>query len=159
MSGKTRKIVSILLVTALVATLAWIWGNSLQNNAVSQEKSTDIVEVVPSVKKTPEARNLADYYVRKLAHLLEFFILGVELLGLTLIRSGQGRVRLTSVVTALFFGLLTALTDETIQAFNDRNSSVADVWLDFAGIVLGAGILLGFVLCWMKGKRKNRRNQ
>ncbi len=43
-------------------------------------------------------------------------------------------------------GVLTALTDETIQIFSaGRSSQVTDVWLDFAGVL--AGILVGLV-CW-----------
>ena len=35
-------------------------------------------------------------------------------------------------------GLLTALTDETIQMFSDgRSSQLTDVWLDFSGVCSG----------------------
>ena len=42
-------------------------------------------------------------------------------------------------------GLLTAVTDETIQRYvAGRSSQVTDVWIDFAGVV--AGMLVSLVL-------------
>ena len=42
-------------------------------------------------------------------------------------------------------GVLTALTDETIQLFSDgRSGQVTDVWLDSAGVL--TGILVAIVL-------------
>ena len=41
----------------------------------------------------------------------------------------------------LFLCLLTALTDETIQLFvPGRSGELRDVWIDFAGGVLGCGV-------------------
>ena len=57
-------------------------------------------------------------------------------------------------------GLLTALTDETIQMFSDgRSSQLTDVWLDFSGVM--AGILVGLFclalcrMCWLLYKHRN----
>ena len=45
----------------------------------------------------------------------------------------------------LLAGLMTALTDETIQLFSlGRSSQVTDVWIDFAGVVTGT--LLAFLV-------------
>ena len=45
----------------------------------------------------------------------------------------------------LLAGLMTALTDETIQLFSPgRSSQVTDVWIDFAGVVTGT--LLAFLV-------------
>ena len=40
-------------------------------------------------------------------------------------------------VCACLLGLLAAFLDETLQLFSGRGSMVADVWLDFAGVVCG----------------------
>ena len=57
-------------------------------------------------------------------------------------------------------GLLTALTDETIQMFSDgRSSQLTDVWLDLSGAM--AGILVGLFclalcrMCWLLYKHRN----
>ena len=55
-------------------------------------------------------------------------------------------------------GLLTALTDETIQRFYaGRGSSVTDVWIDFAGVL--CGMAAAFVLTQLLGAllRRPRR--
>ena len=45
----------------------------------------------------------------------------------------------------VILGLMTALTDETIQLFSlGRSSQVTDVWIDFAGVVTGT--LLAFLV-------------
>ena len=42
-------------------------------------------------------------------------------------------------------GLLTALTDETIQLFvPGRSGQVTDIWIDFSGVM--TGLLVGFIL-------------
>ena len=55
-------------------------------------------------------------------------------------------------------GLLTALTDETIQIFSPgRSSQVTDVWLDSAGVL--AGILTALVLMALCRLLFNHRNK
>ena len=58
-------------------------------------------------------------------------------------------------------GLLTALTDETIQLFSPgRSSQVLDVWLDFVGVL--AGLLVGLfllALCRMCALLYKHRNE
>ena len=80
--------------------------------------------------------------MRKLAHFTEFAVLGALLLLLT---AAAFRVRLQSVVNCLFFLLLAALTDETIQIFTGRGPQVQDVWLDFAGGAAGLLVMLALV--------------
>ena len=55
-------------------------------------------------------------------------------------------------------GVLTALTDETIQIFSPgRSSQVTDVWLDSAGVL--AGILTALVLMALCRLLFNHRNK
>ena len=64
----------------------------------------------------------------------------------------------------LFFGLLTAVIDETIQLYvPGRSSSVKDVLLDFSGVLTGLFIalliLLFFRLCRLALRGLERENE
>lgn len=63
---------------------------------------------------------------------------------------GAGAVR---AICACLLGLLAAFLDETLQLFSGRGSMVADVWLDFAGVVFGVAVItLGR---WIAGQMKD----
>lgn len=81
------------------------------------------------------------FLVRKAAHFTEFFVLG----GLLAARSCERRKKPWA---ELLCAALAALTDETIQCFTGRSSSVLDVWLDLGGA--GAGVL---TVLWRIQKR------
>lgn len=73
--------------------------------------------------------------VRKSAHITEFAIHAVLLSGCF---TGKFRKR---IIYILFFGLLTACTDEFIQLFSEgRAGLVTDIFIDFGGTVMGTGI-------------------
>ena len=70
---------------------------------------------------------ISEHILRKAAHFTEFGVLGV--LGTVCF----GMYGLKPLYPA-FAGLLTALTDETLQLFSPgRSAHVTDVWIDFAG--------------------------
>ncbi|MBQ5687321.1 MAG: VanZ family protein [Ruminococcus sp.] len=61
-------------------------------------------------------------------------------------------------VQVLFAGLSAALIDETIQLFIEgRAGMIADVWIDFAGVVTGALLLLAFYAVYRRTKRFIRK--
>ncbi len=65
---------------------------------------------------------------------------------------------LRHITVPMLAGVLTALTDETIQLFSEgRSSQVTDVWLDSAGVLVGILIALVFMaLCRMLFHRCNK---
>lgn len=139
-----KRIGTVLLLLAILAALAFIWGNSLESAVESSLKSGRVRELIePLLELLVGQGNVTDRMVRKLAHLTEFAVLGALLLLLT----AAFRVRLQSVLNCQFFLLLAALTDETIQLFTGRGSQVRDVWLDFAGGT--AGLLAMLLLLWL----------
>lgn len=125
----------ILWVTVLVLWCAYIFSNSLTTAERSSEKSQSVLETVEQIiKQYDEDAELSHHFVRKAAHFIEFFVLGtlLSLFPSVWSLSGKGYPLYTS-----FVGLVIALTDETLQLFvKGRESSVADVWLDFSAVIV-----------------------
>ena len=129
------------LTGLIILALAFIWGNSL----LPPEASWAVSEAVKSLLLAlfplgggagGEGTGLLGFLVRKGAHFTEFALLGALL---------AARQRgLPGARTAPLLGsLLAALTDESIQYFTGRTSSVFDVWLDFAGAAAGMALAGG----------------
>lgn len=117
-----------ILVTLLILTLAFIWGNSLFTREYSTYESSFAVRIL---EKIFGEGNVSEHFVRKLAHFSEFAVLGIELCALS------GRFPL-----AVAHGLFAAVTDESLQLITDRSAEVVDILLDFSGVVFGALIIL-----------------
>ena len=81
------------------------------------------------------ADRLTMHIVRKLAHFCEYMLEGFLLM---LCMRVYSRHPLRHITVPMLGGVLTALTDETIQLFSEgRSSQVTDVWLDSAGVLAG----------------------
>lgn len=139
--ARRRQILIFAILSALV--VAFIFKNSLPSIEESRAQSGVLVELLKRILdplgKWPEAA--FHRFVRKMAHLAEFALLGFCLGGLT---DGLQRNfwRSMHLFFSLFCVLTVAVTDEFIQAFTGRGSMVSDVVLDFAGGILGI-----FVAC------------
>ncbi len=126
-----------------MATLAFIWGNSMESIPDSQQKSLWVLKLLQPVLEAFAGKgNATDHLVRKLAHFVEFGALGCELAVLAALR---GRVGWQAAVNCLSAGLAVAVTDEAIQIFFARGAQVQDILLDFAGAA--TGIALTLLLC------------
>ncbi len=135
------RIVCAALLT--VSCLAFIWTNSLMSPemsaSISDAFSAALVRLLSVVfgENSWITREVQEH-IRKIAHAVEFFILGaLSAVMLTVIRRATWHFTLH----AMFFILLAAVADETIQVFTDRGSAVQDVVLDFAAGVTGLLIL------------------
>lgn len=149
MKARSKTVLSILLLLML----AFIWGNSLLDPEKSWAISNAVQQILSHFTPVAESEmtiSLWGAIIRKLAHFSEFFVFGVLLL-LRLYKGG-GHIPCETFL----FGVLTALTDETIQFYTGRTSSVFDVWLDIAGAV--CGITAAFFLCsYCTGRKKRMR--
>ena len=125
------------LTGLIILALAFIWGNSLlppeASWAVSEAVKAVLLALFPGGEAAGEGSGLPGVLVRKAAHFTEFALLGA------LLRARQ-RGLPGERTAPLLGGLLAALTDESIQYFTGRTSSVFDVWLDFAGAAAGAAL-------------------
>lgn len=132
---KTKLNRTVILVFMILFTLAFIFSNSFESQEVSNAKSTALTEFFNRIFG---AETLENPIIRKLAHIMEFTLLGAEFMLFAAVRRMNFTVPLLS-------GLLCALTDETIQMFTGRGSLVSDVWIDFCGVCIGMLIVNCFL--------------
>lgn len=146
---RVRVIIHILLV---IAVMAFIFSHSLANRAQSSEESMGVFEFLMKLLGTVGLGDgLTEHIVRKMAHFSEFAALGFFA---AIVMQDIRIVRLPYVLNVFLFGILCAMTDETIQMFNDRSARVTDVWIDFCGSVCGCLVFLLLRWLWRKHKRK-----
>lgn len=127
----------------------FILSNSFKTAEVSSESSGRIVGIIIRfcewIGYNINTDNL-QHIVRKTAHFLEFSLQGFLLSG-CFSRSFRERV-----VYVLFFGLLTACTDEFVQLFFDgRGGQIQDVFLDFCGTAWG--LVFSGIIEYIRRKR------
>lgn len=151
-----KKYLTIGLSILIILTLTFIFTNSLDSVAESQQKSGAVLERVWFLLEGVVGKgNVTEHLVRKLAHFVEFFVLGIEMSALSFLYYSFKRSLYFSITLPVFCGLLAALTDETIQIISERGSQVQDVWLDFSGICVGVAAI--FVVWIIRKKRHGRQ--
>ncbi len=141
----------IILLVCTVFCVLFIWINSTLSADISGSMSGYAEKVLRIL--FGEDIILGEGTIRKLAHCLEFALLGTVL-------SLFGFERLEKKLAVIcFFGLFTAVCDETIQLFSDgRFSSVKDIWIDFTGFAAGtAAVLLLKIIFGNADDRKGKR--
>ena len=134
------------LIVLICLTILWIlviFSFSLQSGPESSQLSGGIVAWIVELI-CPE--NFAytqelEFFIRKMAHFTEYFILG-SLLSMTVHEARWRR----QVLTPWGLGTLVACCDETIQLFSDgRAGQIMDVVLDSSGVLVGCMILFQFI--------------
>ena len=149
MSEKKRRVLSTVLICLCIATVAFIWGNSMLGSKASSNVSNSVLGALDPIIRRFGIVSKDDLWLRKLAHFTEFAALGAELLFLAAVRR---RLGLQAASNCAFTALLAALTDETIQLISGRNSQVLDVLLDFSRAL--TGILIAWLICRLIKKRR-----
>ncbi len=157
-----RKIFEILLILSMVATVAFAFYQSSLPKQVSAETSDKVGTIVGEIIEEifPPETPVGDFVqvnIRKIAHFVEFALLGTEAALYIFFFKNKLVYTLASYPAALFIALL----DETIQILSERGPMIADVWLDFSGfltlslITYGVLYLGKFVSHSIKNKVKN----
>jgi VanZ family protein len=125
----------VFLSLSLLMTLL-IWTNSLLPGELSSNQSGFFVGIASNILQRVNMSvptELLSFWMRKLAHFTQFFILGV-LWMITIAKSQLSHKHTIFIV--LMIGLMTALVDEGIQMFvPDRGPSLIDVLIDWVGII------------------------
>lgn len=161
MTAAARRVLLILNIAAIVAVLCFIFGNSLLDGKESGEVSSSVMEavepiarpVVEAVSPEPVTDDMLHTVIRKLAHFTEFAALAV--LSALLLLQLRGTLYTPHIAYLLFGTLLCAVTDEFIQSFTGRTSSVRDVLIDFSGALCGIA-LTAAVLAIIRACRKTK---
>ena len=135
---KKRMILCCVLVLVL---LAFIWGNSVRTGSESGAMSGSILAWINGLLHLDETcAERLHLVIRKMAHFTEFACLGALLAWLF---GMMGEKKGHLICMPLFFGMMAACVDETIQVFiPDRGPSLIDVWIDTAGAAAGITFLL-----------------
>lgn len=148
--------------TAIVFTLtalmtAFIWVHSLMPADLSSQESAGLTELLYGFfRQFGMEKTAVHQLIRKLAHFSEYAAFGCLLLSCAYSRDRFKPWRYA--VPVLFAGLMTAVIDETVQLFSEgRAGLIADVWIDFGGVLCGALITLGLTALHVRRKRKNHQ--
>ena len=151
----------VVFTLGLIGCIAFIFSNSMQVGTVSEVSSGRVLTLVQGFFRRlgmpGAAEHITMHLIRKLAHFCEYMLEGF-LLMLCLRVYTRHFVRHMS--WPILGGLLTALTDETIQLFSEgRSSQVMDVWIDFGGVMtgllVGMFVLALFRMCRLLYKHRN----
>ena len=145
---KNRMKLCLFLVSA---SLLFIWGNSLLPASVSGALSGWVRDLLGLLNFAEEGAVPEEGILRKIAHFLEFCLLGSLLCWLF----GMLREKRRAFwLPALGCGCLAACMDEMLQHFSEgRAPKITDVFIDISGLVLGIILFItGYYVC---RKRKN----
>ena len=140
---RAKKILIIIDILLILATIVFIISNSATTSEKSNNKSESVTDrVVENVKPLKDAieqekvdKEDVHKGIRKMAHFLEYALLGVELMALLLMVFPVDTMKY--LIYILFFGLALGVCDESVQKLTDRTSSTTDVMIDFGGFCIG----------------------
>ena len=122
-----------ILIILIIATLLFIFSNSLKSQEESSEDSAAVGGFLESI--IPPDTELGEFVqdnVRKIAHFTEFAILGGLVALYVVLYTKRLKVFLP---LSLGFGFLMGFVDESLQYFSSRGPSIMDVWIDFFGFL------------------------
>ena len=150
-----KNVFRIILIILIASTVAFIFYQSIlppqKSGEVSDKVGDTIGEVIP-----PETTigGFIQKNVRKLAHFVEFFILGI----FTSVYVVCFLPKFKYALHTLPMAFIIAAIDETIQIFSGRGPAVLDVWLDFSGFFTSSLILylLSTLVIFLAHKRRRR---
>lgn len=127
-------------IVVLLLCIAFIFSRSMKVAGQSSGESGGLIELINRICLSLfgfEIKNIpiAETVIRKLAHFIEFFSLGLVVY---YFRFAFAKKANGYIVHGILCGLSVALTDETIQYFySGRSPQVSDVWVDFGGFLVG----------------------
>lgn len=139
---KNKKFSLLLLIIWMIL----IFVMSSFNADISSNQSGMIVNFISKIFNINNME-LLSLIIRKMAHFLEYFILGILMLNVIINYNKK-------IYLSYIFSILYACLDEVHQLFvNGRSGQITDVLIDSTGIILG--ILLYRIIRYKKKNDKN----
>ena len=153
-------ILRIILILLIIATIIFIFSNSLKNQEASSDDSDAVGGIIAEIlpPDTPPGAFVQEN-LRSIAHFAEFSLLGIEC---ALYVSFFTKRRFRNAFISLIFGFVAAFVDESLQYLSDRTPEISDVWIDLGGYVLFSVItyLVLTVLAYIKYRvDENRKGE
>ncbi len=141
------------LVIIILLTAGFIFANSLLNeensNQASKAAANAVQQIVEpqtsdSVKPAgkPTSYPKVNYFIKNIrsaAHVIEFFVLGLEM---ALLLTVHEKPNFKSVYLLFSTAVVTAVVDESLQLLNDRGPQVEDILKDTAGASVAIALVL-----------------
>ena len=149
--GKKGKVKNFFKCLFICLIIGFIWGNSMLPGAESSEFSGFFTKTFINIFDklfgiTLEAR-LVGFFIRKLAHFSEYFILGFC----------EFWFFKPKLYFTLPFGLIVAGIDEAIQRFTPgRCGCLSDVCIDFSGYFVGTLVIMGIYFLIRRREQKKK---
>ncbi len=152
---KVNKLLRIVLLLLIICTILFIWTQSCLGKDASSAQSSWVRQFLQNaVDLLGLPIEVTVHATRKLAHFLEFFLLGLEVTLYGICGRTPDRHDIVWMPGTVF---LVAFMDETIQIFSGRGPAITDVWLDIAGGVTAMLLVFAFYYLVAACKRKRGR--
>ena len=140
--NKINKVVILkfVLIILMIATLLFIYVQSMIPPEESKAESDKVGEIVGEIipPETPVG-GYVQINIRKIAHFVEFAVLGFEAAIYFMLFSKK----VTRGVTLYPIALILAFFDESIQLLSGRGPTIGDVWIDLLGFASSSLVVIG----------------
>ncbi len=140
-SHTVKMVARWVLIALILATVVFIFANSLKSPEESLEDSNAVGGILSTI--FPPDTDLGAFiveYVRKIAHFTEYGLLGIEV-ALFICICTEKRVKCALFASAL--GFFIGFIDETLQYISERGPAISDVWVDAGGFILFSLLVYG----------------
>ena len=140
MTCKKQLVKRVILSAVTLFMIAFIFANSATDADSSSQSSTSVMDFLNGILNFCHINiTLNENFVRKLAHFVEYFVLGTSMFFTA--RSFDLR-KTYCVFTVPLIGFVVASIDETIQRFfSGRSCQFSDVMLDFVGVTVAVFVM------------------
>lgn len=147
-----KKIISIVsLILWMIVIFSFSSADANKSTSTSDKVITTMIEIKDKITNNETPNNEKEiivknssFYIRKLAHITEYLILGFLMFNLL------KQYSVTNIYYAIGLSILYSCTDEFHQLFiSGRSGSIRDVLIDSIGILIGTYL---YKLLFIKNK-------